>query len=59
MLRKNLGLDQWGNFLANIQISRTIKTKFMSLGKEMACDDDFILNSINVVHIVRITNTVL
>lgn len=35
-----------------------MKTKFMSLGKEMAYDD-FILNSINVVHIVCITNTVL
>lgn len=58
MLRKNLGLDQWGDFLAHIQISRKMKTKFMSLGKEMAYDD-FILNSINVVHIVCITNTVL
>lgn len=48
-----------GDFLAHIQRSGKIKTTFLLLGKEMAYDEDFILNRINVLHIVCITNTVL
>lgn len=39
MLRKTLGYDQWGDFLAHIQISRKINTKFMILWNEMAYNE--------------------